>query len=171
MKYTDEQMLDELRRAANELGTPTISRPAFIRVGRISAPAITVRFGGWLKALELAGLQSPYAFGGVVMPCPVCGTTFRFEGGKKARKTCSPKCTSELMTRLRTKGRDASPQAARGRARYRTDVSRCADCGATDTQARIEVHHKDRDPYNNTPDNLEPLCTKCHRKRHGQAQS
>lgn len=166
MKYTDQQMLDELRRAAAELGTPTMSRPAYMRVGRISAPAIAVRFGTWLQAFERAGLHSPYAYGGMTIPCPICGTPFRFLGGEKARKTCSRKCTSELMHRSRSKGDTATPQAARGRAHRIIKPRACARCGHDGSVHKIQIHHRDRNPYNNAPENLEPLCVPCHKTEH-----
>jgi hypothetical protein len=86
--YTDNEMLDELRRVAATIDGP-LSRPKFTAAKpRISAPAITARFGSWLAAIEAAGLPPAYAFGGMWRNCPVCGDRFRFEGGEKARKTC-----------------------------------------------------------------------------------
>jgi hypothetical protein len=38
---------------------------------------------------------------------------------------------------------------------------RCTWCGTQ--EERIEVHHKDHDPYNNHPNNLMYLCPTCHR--------
>ncbi|GAA1280146.1 hypothetical protein GCM10009725_31210 [Aeromicrobium tamlense] len=40
----------------------------------------------------------------------------------------------------------------------------CPDCG--DQDAHFEVHHIDRDPYNNSIENLVGLCHWCHRRRH-----
>lgn len=39
----------------------------------------------------------------------------------------------------------------------------CERCGST---KNLLVHHKDRDRYNNNPDNLERLCKSCHQKEH-----
>ena len=36
----------------------------------------------------------------------------------------------------------------------------CAKC------AYLEIHHKDRDPVNNSLDNLIPLCKECHYYEH-----
>lgn len=44
----------------------------------------------------------------------------------------------------------------------------CECCGASDTA--LEVHHKDRNFLNNTPENLEMLCKKCHAQRHSDAE-
>ena len=38
----------------------------------------------------------------------------------------------------------------------------CELCGALGT----DVHHKDRDPFNNAPGNLERLCGSCHKLKH-----
>lgn len=54
---------------------------------------------------------------------------------------------------------------ARGRkgARKITPRVACARCGRRD---RLEVHHKDENPTNNNPANLEVLCLWCHRRDH-----
>ena len=41
----------------------------------------------------------------------------------------------------------------------------CETCGATE---RLEVHHKDDNPANNTSDNRMTLCDSCHTKWHWQ---
>lgn len=45
---------------------------------------------------------------------------------------------------------------------------KCERCGATDV--RIEVHHIDKDWRNNNPDNLQVLCSQCHRHIHNPKQ-
>lgn len=164
-KYTDDEMLDELRRVASVVDGP-LSRPKFIKVGRISASAVTTRFGGWIAAIEAAGIEPAYRYGGIWFDCPVCGSRFRSDNGAKSRRTCSRECSGLLMSRRRSKGRDASLQAARGRGRYRVDVDECARCGHDGSDKRLEVHHIDGDPYNNAMGNLEVLCTTCHKAHH-----
>jgi 5-methylcytosine-specific restriction endonuclease McrA len=47
---------------------------------------------------------------------------------------------------------------------------RCPDCGRLESHphvARLEVHHKDEDPFNGAPSNLVALCRHCHQVRHG----
>jgi 5-methylcytosine-specific restriction endonuclease McrA len=39
---------------------------------------------------------------------------------------------------------------------------RCANCGATG--GTLEVHHRDRDAFNNAMSNLVALCRPCHRR-------
>ena len=41
----------------------------------------------------------------------------------------------------------------------------CCDCGES-RYYLVEIHHIDGDPFNNKPDNVEIVCSNCHRKRH-----
>jgi 5-methylcytosine-specific restriction endonuclease McrA len=47
---------------------------------------------------------------------------------------------------------------------------RCADCGRLITdlgpKEKLQVHHVDHDATNNALENLQVLCTRCHRQRH-----
>ena len=55
--YSDESILDELRRVAKELGKPTMSYREFkMAGGRVSDNVITRRFGSWNAGLRRAGL-------------------------------------------------------------------------------------------------------------------
>lgn len=42
-------------------------------------------------------------------------------------------------------------------------------CELCPTTEQLQVHHKDRDATNNTPDNLQTLCKVCHRQVHVDA--
>lgn len=44
----------------------------------------------------------------------------------------------------------------------------CEDCGKNlvESQKRFHVHHKDKNRYNNSIENLRLLCVSCHRKYH-----
>lgn len=162
--YTNEDMLNELRRVASLVDGP-LSRPKFIAAKpRISAPAIIARFGGWLTAIGEAGLPAAYAFGGTWSNCPVCGDQFRVTGGSHGKKSCGKKaCTSELMSRAGFQGDNVTPHGARGRAKKVKPIDQCERCGS---EEQIERHHRDRDPYNNTPENVEVLCKPCHVAEH-----
>jgi hypothetical protein len=163
-RYSDDAMLAEIRRVANG---GTLSRPAYQRQANISAAAITVRFGSWSAALEAAGVKSPYSRGGVWFTCPICGLPFRSDRSAKSKRTCSRACAAELRASKLTKGRAASKQAARGRARRFVRVESCARCGSSGSpENSLEIHHRDRDPYNNDPSNLEVVCGLCHTEEH-----
>ena len=45
------------------------------------------------------------------------------------------------------------------------DGWQCQRCGM---YGRLEVHHRDGDPSNNTPDNLTTYCRRCHLQHHAR---
>ena len=45
-------------------------------------------------------------------------------------------------------------------------AGRCAECGS---RRRLDIHHKDRDKKNQTPENLVVLCHRCHMREHARA--
>jgi len=53
---TDEELLNDLRRVANELGRATVTYSEYDAYGRCRSRTIEVRFGRWNSALERAGL-------------------------------------------------------------------------------------------------------------------
>lgn len=55
--YSDEAILNEIRRVAQLVQLPTLSRTEFRKHSRVSSTTIDRRFGGWEKALEVAGLR------------------------------------------------------------------------------------------------------------------
>lgn len=48
----------------------------------------------------------------------------------------------------------------------KTNTGICSRCGRLRSATRLYVHHRDRNPLNNAPDNLETLCGRCHRTDH-----
>jgi hypothetical protein len=59
--YTDESLLEEIRRVAGQHPGSSLSTKAFDRLsGRVSASTIKKRFGGWREALRRAGLERLY---------------------------------------------------------------------------------------------------------------
>lgn len=55
---TDDELLQELRRCAAQLGKNTVTMAEFSKISKGHPTTITRRFGSWFKALELANLQS-----------------------------------------------------------------------------------------------------------------
>ena len=53
---SDAELLGDLRHVAESLGTPSVSRPQYIKLGKFGATTINTRFGSWNKALVAAGL-------------------------------------------------------------------------------------------------------------------
>ncbi len=54
---SDEELLEDLRRSAKELGRETITIAEYEEAGKVHPSTIQRRFKSWTKALELAGLQ------------------------------------------------------------------------------------------------------------------
>lgn len=59
-EYSDEAILNEIRRVAQVVERPTLSRNEFRKHSRVSASTIQRHFGGWKKALSLAGLSGRF---------------------------------------------------------------------------------------------------------------
>ena len=81
-------------------------------------------------------------------------------GAFKKRIFCNRSCMAEWMegqikVESEKNSRRQSAKAAK---------ESCEICSRSDT--RLSVHHKDADPMNNTPSNLQTLCGSCHRRCH-----
>jgi hypothetical protein len=59
-EYSDEAILNEIRRVAQVVKHPTLSRGEFRKHSRVSPTTISRHFGSWEKALALAGLGSRF---------------------------------------------------------------------------------------------------------------
>lgn len=62
------------------------------------------------------------------------------------------------------KGDAAGKEAKHRRAVRLYPLDKCNRCG----KPAIDRHHKDGDPGNNRPENVEPLCRRCHMKADGR---
>ena len=58
--YSNEAILNEIRRVAQIVQHTTLSLTEFRKHSRVSATTISRRFGGWEKALQAAGLGSRF---------------------------------------------------------------------------------------------------------------
>jgi len=63
MGYSDEALLQEIRRVAGLVDKPVLTMASFRRLSGISPSTIAPRFGGWRNALERAG--AGHMFGGL----------------------------------------------------------------------------------------------------------
>lgn len=78
----------------------------------------------------------------------------------RRRKFCDRTCMAAWMEGRIKK---PSPQASRRQSAKAVGPS-CELCGRTG--CRLHVHHKDQNPENNAPTNLQTLCGSCHRVSH-----
>lgn len=100
--------------------------------------------------------------------CIQCGgkTTRRrwkngqLESGFKKRKFCSIKCFG-----INQMKENPTPNAARRRAQRIYEAKKCSLCNS---QSRVQRHHKDRNPCNNTKKNILIVCQSCHVKEHNK---
>lgn len=167
-RYSDAMLLDLIRMVAKEYGNGKITSTLFRRYSPVHLQTVATRFGSWAVAVRKAGVPGIRTRGGMWFLCPLCETPFRSNNGAKARRTCSAKCTSDLKSQRHLKP-ISTVQAARGRAhRVIKQVRRliCDECGHDGTERKIEIHHIDRNPFNNELSNLRPLCKSCHGRAH-----
>ena len=72
-----------------------------------------------------------------------------------SRETCGQSCGNTKDS--------IQADSHRWRARKVKARVQCVTCKA---KTNLHVHHKDRNPANNSPENLEVLCASCHLKLH-----
>lgn len=102
-----------------------------------------------------------------VNTCLACGrlmarkrTGKRLEdlGAFKRRRYCDRACMAKGMER------DVCKSASRSRMKAHAFIkTACETCGRTE---KLHVHHKDHNPFNNTRENLQTLCVRCHALAH-----
>lgn len=78
----------------------------------------------------------------------------------KKKTYCSHACQSEAARRVPTTRSVASKHARRLK-----PFQPCEQCGS---HRRSQVHHKDRNPFNNELSNLARLCHWCHAQEHAR---
>jgi len=112
--------------------------------------------------------------------CKVCGNTRLIwnSGGKKNEpKFCSYRCYNEykykefinkwLIGEIKGSGKACKISAYVKRWVFEKAKNKCENCGFDSVHPRtkksiLQIHHKDENPNNSTPDNLVVLCPNCH---------
>lgn len=92
--------------------------------------------------------------------CIFCGKSLKGKTDLNRRKFCDRECYR--LYRLSMDISDKSSMHSRAR-KFKKD--RCEQCGST---LKLHVHHIDKNPMNNTEDNLQTLCSICHHKVHAK---
>lgn len=78
----------------------------------------------------------------------------------KKRRYCNQHCMAKGQ-----EGVIKKPNAKNSRRQSGKMVGKsCLRCGKT--RCKLHVHHKDENPLNNAPENLETLCVSCHKASH-----
>jgi len=60
-EYSDQALLDEIRRAAAALHGERFTQKKFLQLARVHVTTVRNRFGSWQKALDLAGIDASFA--------------------------------------------------------------------------------------------------------------
>lgn len=134
-------------------------------------------YGLWQKENRRGKNHPRWKGGPSKIICTQCQTTFVAQRWRIAQdqKYCGIKCRDKHKSvamrgennRNWTGGSKPYPpdfnNALREMVRDR-DGRTCQDCGAGESDRRLDVHHKDWNPQNSDPDNLISLCASCHRK-------
>ncbi|WP_425430083.1 HNH endonuclease signature motif containing protein [Cohnella massiliensis] len=104
--------------------------------------------------------------------CSHCGKRLerrRFANGDleslthfKRRKYCDQICAAKDSTGKETTN-SPSWYVSHHRARRKKQPEKCEKCGST---KNVDVHHRDENWQNNSPENLIALCRSCHLKEH-----
>ena len=113
-----------------------------------------------------------------IMVCPDCGRKFcRRSHGQKWCPLCA-KVNTQKNWKVARLNREPTRGYGRGgehnggwkggisgkwARHHKKDKCEGRRCNATEG---LEVHHKDENPRNNIPENLQTLCKKCHDKTH-----
>ena len=79
------------------------------------------------------------------------------------RKYCSVDCANKATAKKKLEKKTTNPKTSRARARASVADAPCSICGKV---GYTEVHHRDENPLNNSPENLQRLCKSCHAKQH-----
>jgi 5-methylcytosine-specific restriction endonuclease McrA len=93
--------------------------------------------------------------------CSVCGPV-------RLRKRTKPNGATAWYCRNKHRMYSRGPSTLGLHGKTRAQMSdACERCGfEPEIEQQLEIHHKDQNPGNNIPENLQTLCANCHRFVH-----
>jgi hypothetical protein len=103
--------------------------------------------------------------------CPVCEKTFETKNGSKDEKTtCSYSCSNTYFRSGENNpnwgiGGDSEERNGYRRIGFNHHKKECVVCGENKI---VAIHHFDENHFNNSPENLIPLCPTHHQYIHSQ---
>lgn len=104
------------------------------------------------------------------LPATAFGPDSCTTGLRAQCRQCKKEADKEYRDRYRSKRRRDSRRWARNNSYRKVAFQHhrpcCNRCGWAEYQGVLVVHHRDRDPDNSHPDNLEILCPTCHYVAH-----
>ena len=92
--------------------------------------------------------------------CTFCGKSLIGMKDATRRRYCSKECYRLYKLSM--------PLINRSTAHYRAREKKGSLCEICSSTANLQVHHKDLNPLNDLPQNLQTLCSKCHHKIHSK---
>lgn len=112
--------------------------------------------------------------------CKGCGEKKETVLSRIRKKYCSRECLEKrkvtksqerlkwATTRriLRASGKDRPTTKCLKRMIFSIREKKCELCGFCECETALEVHHIDRNPFNNLPENIQIACCNCHRRIH-----
>lgn len=101
--------------------------------------------------------------------CTDCGTQISRNLSSFRCQSCAAKINSWNVQQVEQASisRDATATTARHRKVCQSNKkSICEICGKDKEERRLEIHHIDKDPWNNISSNLQTLCFDCHHHLH-----
>jgi hypothetical protein len=99
--------------------------------------------------------------GSVTVSCEHCGKEF-LASPSENRRYCSRACVNKVIKSEWV----ASKTTVRKNMLRRGMLRVCEGCGYSAIPEILGIHHRDRKPENNTPENLAVLCPMCHSLEH-----
>ncbi len=90
--------------------------------------------------------------------CLFCGKSVAGTKDANRKKYCDKECYRQH--------RLSHPLTNKSTAHYRARVKRMAACERCGADISLHVHHKDRNPLNDSMENLGTLCSVCHHREH-----
>jgi endogenous inhibitor of DNA gyrase (YacG/DUF329 family) len=111
--------------------------------------------------------------------CPVCGKVYTLKGTSWFKDTCSEKCHKrkkylESWDGGHYTGKSISSDKGSALSHAQIEARRIMwevlkeprECRVCHSTEKVEVHHRDENPFNNDPANLDRLCDRCHIEEH-----
>lgn len=102
--------------------------------------------------------------------CECCGNTYTFTGREKTKayeksKFCSRSCANSIGGKAKAEKHHSDDVANYTTVAWRHHEKKCVVCGESNI---VAVHHMNENHYDNSPENLIPMCPTHHQYMHSR---